>query len=442
MPSLVLPDFRELSERWQAILGRLEVETNPHTYRTCLDGAKVLRLEDGVMLVEAKNSFICDYVNDHLAIVLRRAVHAVLGEEVPVRFVPFGSVGSGGSVESAGTAMPVAARTHSRHGIIVGQVNADFTFHRYYIAEANRLAAECCRAVCDLEGSHFSPIVIYGPPGLGKTHLLHAVAGEVARQGDAVACLSAEQFTNGYLTALRGGTVADFQNTVRNVRLLVVDDLQYLSGTKKGTQDELVHTIDAVGNAGGSVVIASERHPLELDLPERLSSRLQAGITAPVMAFAGAERRTFVAHLAVEQKASLPTWAIDRIAGIEFPNVRALQGTINKAVALQRLNMLSQACLDAGITLSAVPPSLDARTVIEAVAGHFRLCSNDLVGKARNGHNPQARAVACALLHERGEQNATIAKLFNRNRSTIGPVIERGIQLLQAEPTLRRLAAG
>ena len=116
-----------------------------------------------------------------------------------------------------------------------------------------------------------NPVVIYGAPGMGKTHLLHALAARAAHEGRDVACLSAEQFANRYLAALRGGndSTAEFQAELRSTSLLIIDDLQYLAG-REGTLKELVHTMDAIINAGGDVVVASEVPPHAMGLLDRL----------------------------------------------------------------------------------------------------------------------------------------------------------------------------
>jgi chromosomal replication initiator protein len=186
MPGFAMSDARTLAEHWQAILGRLEVEVSPH-YRSLIEGTHCIRADDAGMVVEAKNGFVCDYLNNQVAIVVKRAVHAVIGEDIPVRFIPAG-------MGSATPGSPASAH----YGTLVGQLNADYTFDSYFIADANRIAASCCRALCDASGPRFSPIVIHGSPGLGKTHLLHAVAADLSRAGDSVACLTAEQYTTGF----------------------------------------------------------------------------------------------------------------------------------------------------------------------------------------------------------------------------------------------------
>src|SRR5262249_4585805 len=138
-----------------------------------------------------------------------------------------------------------------------------------------------------------------------------------------VACLSAEEFTNDYQQAMRERCARNFQERMRSVRLLVLDDLQYLAG-KQGTLDELVRTIEAITNDGGVVAVASEQDPKTMDLPDRLRSRLCSGVRLPMAPLGARDRMALVRQLLQEFGCELPEWAIERIAGVATTSVREL----------------------------------------------------------------------------------------------------------------------
>jgi chromosomal replication initiator protein len=308
------------------------------------------------------------------------------------------------------------------------------------------VAFESCTALVETADLRISPVVVFGAPGMGKTHLLHALACRAAAIGRRVVCLHAEEFTTRYLTAIRGGEMEEFQATVRAADLLLIDDLQYLTG-KKGTLDELVHTIDAVTNNGGHVVVASERHPFDLELPDRLSSRLAAGLVTRIEPFRLAERREFIEHLARQLRVALPSWAIERIAGCEVPSTRVLQGAVHAAVALARGERLSLARLDAELTRLSLaelsPCGFDDRTLLEVIARHFETTFDELAGRSRAAAVASARAVAVSALKGRGRSLSEIAAVLGkRDRSTISQLQARGRQLLEREPALRERLAG
>ncbi|MBI5948895.1 MAG: ATP-binding protein [Chloroflexi bacterium] len=422
-----------LAHAWQAVLGRLEVELTSQNFDTWLRETRALRMEETTLVVEAKSAFACDWLNRQLATVVRRAVSHVLESEPEVLFVPRRVDGASAAL-FAPCAAPAPAST------VVGCVKKTHTFESYLRADGNGLAVDRCLSLFDPAGFPMSPIVIYGSPGMGKTHLLHAAALQAANAGWPVACLSAEEFATRYLGSLRRGAIDDFQASVRNVRLFVLDDLQYLAG-KKGTLDELVHTIDYVTNTGGHVVIASEQHPADMGLPERLESRLSSGVVTRIEPFGAADRRAFIERRAREARAALPSWAIERIGGLNALSVRALQGAVNNAITLQWGGQLDMRRLDAELTRVAVSEVMGGcpdTEVIETVARHFQLTRDDVTGTSRKPAATAARATAAAALRERGRSNSEVgAVLGNRDRTTIPALAERGQQLLAADPNLR-----
>jgi chromosomal replication initiator protein len=281
---------------------------------------------------------------------------------------------------------------------------------------------------------------------MGKTHLLHAAACEASGRGWEVACLTGEQFTNAYVGALRRKEMEAFQAAVRGVRLLVIDDLQYFEG-KPGTLDELVHCIDEVRHAGGVIGVGSERDPAKMALPDRLKSRLGEGVRARITPFTYAERMAFVGRRAAEMRVDLPRWAVERVAGIEAPCVRALQGFVKAATVLARSGRLEMGELDAALTYSAAqemaPAASGERALIEAIAAHFETTFDELVGRSAGATLQKARAVVVAALHERGKSFSQIgAALDGRDRSSVHGLVKRGREALAEDGRLReRLAA-
>lgn len=433
---------RELGEAWQAILGRLQVELSAHNFNTWLRGTRALKFDGPRLLIEARTALSCEWLNIKLAATVERAAALQLGHTLEVEFVPRGS-------QAAGFAAPTGDDAEPRQAAgtpILGKVNCAYTFERYLPAEGNLLAFESCSALVEPDEVRISPVVIFGAPGMGKTHLLHALACRAAAMGKRVACLHAEEFTTRYLTAIRRGEMEDFQSSIRAADLLLIDDLQYLTG-KKGTLDELVHTIDAVTNGGGHIVVASERHPFDLDLPERLSSRLAAGVVTRIEPFRLRERKLFIEHLARQLRVALPLWAAERIAGCEVPSIRVLQGAVHAAVTLSRSGRLDLARLDAELTrLSAAeltPCGFDDRALLDIIAHHFETTFDELAGRSRAAAVASARAVAVFALKERGRSLSEIAAVLGkRDRSTISQLQVRGRDVLAREADLRERLAG
>ena len=435
-----MPDGRELSRRWQAVLGRLELELNRHNFATWLAGTRARSFDGTTLVIEARSAMACEWLDLRLRVVIERAASHTFGAELVTAFVIAGE-----SSEPAQRPSSVAPATHRTAALVVGQVNCALTFEDYLPTAGNQLALESCRALVAPEADAASPVVLYGAPGMGKSHLLHALACQVRDAGRRVACLGAEEFANRYIAAVKSKSIEDFHAVIRTVDLLIIDDLQAIAG-KRGTQEELVHTMDAVGNAGGHVVVASEKHPFELGLLERLESRLAAGITAKVTAFQSEERRAFVEHVARRKRAALPGWAIERLAATNAPSVRALLGFINAAIALERSQKLDIRTLDgsfAGVTVLERSASTAESDILERVGRYFGIAIEDLTGRSRSPRLNDARAAAIAGLKERGYSLPRLATVFDgRDKSTISVLATRGRALLDEHEVLRHLLAG
>lgn len=444
MPGASLPDPRELGRTWQAVLGHLQLELNRSSFQAWLCGTRPVAIERGCLLVETPNAIHVDWMNSRFSTTVRRALAAVQDEPLEVRFVPRGTgaaPASGAAVQLPPPVDPARAGT-----LTAGRVDARLTLDCYHTSPANQVAYDACAAILESPAAAPSPVAIWGAPGLGKTHLLHGLALRALDAGWSTACISAEAFTSAFQDALRARDVTAFKASLRDVRLLIVDDLQYFAG-KRATQEELGHTIDAVMHNGGHVVVAGELHPMALNLAERLATRLGSGITTRIEAFQAPDRRAFVESLIRDARASLPPWAIDRLAAPANLSIRLLRGAVATALARQRSGLLDPARLDGDLAaIELRDQSTSARTpadILAVVAAHFGTTTDQLAGRSRNATVASARAVAAAALKDQGLSLAEVAVVLGgRNRTTLSPVVQRGRQLLAVDDVLRARLAG
>ncbi len=435
-------DARELARGWQAVLGRLELELNPYNITTWLAPARARSFDGAVLTLEARSAMACEYLDRRLRVVIERAAAHVFGTTVTLALVAAGERAPEDFDAAVARGAPASGT------LAIGAVNCSLPFKDYPAAEGNRLAYQACIALVEpAEELVTSPVVLFGSPGMGKTHLLHALACRAKDMGRRVACLSAEEFTNRFQGALRARRADEFQDQVRTVDLLIVDDLQYIAG-KTATQVELVCTMDAVSNTGGHIVVASERHPFELGLIDRLESRLSAGIITRVDPFEWQERRAFVEHVARRKRGGLPAWAIDRLAAVNAPSVRVLLGCVNAAMALERAQKLDMRGLDASLAGVTVLESAQAATggeqdLLDRIARYFAIATEDLVGRSRSPRFNDARAVAAAALQKRGYSLPRIAAILSgRDKSTVSTLASRGRAMIEEQDILRHLLAG
>lgn len=425
---------RDPSRLWHAVLGRLQFEVSPANFETWLRPTKPVGFDGASLTVEASSSFAAVHLSDGLGVVVGRVVDELFGPGLAVRFVPRQAETGSNAGRTLLSTVPVA-----------GAINPAYRFETFHPGEGNRAAFGACQALAG-EGVGLSPLVIWGGSGMGKSHLLHAAAAAACARGWRVGCLGAEEFTTLYMSAVRRESIEDFQRLVRGVRLLAVDDIQYFAG-KRGTVDEFIHTMDAVANAGGAVVVASDVHPSQLPVPDRLRSRLAAGFATEMLGLAREERLAFVVMVASDLRTPLPGWALERIAGIEATATRPLRGAVCAAVGLQRAGLLEPRRLDAELVRVvggfAQRSLLSDRDLLAAIAEHFGVGLDDLAGRSRQGRVRDARAAAVAGLKARGLSLAQVAAMLgNRDRSTVSGLADRGRQLFETTPALRQLLAG
>lgn len=422
-PAATSSQPQHLSRSWRAILGCLEVQLNPNTFAAWLKGAEPRTFDGRTLTIATPNDIARDWLDTRLRPAIQRAVAQVFGDvEVVI-------VGPG-----------IPATPPPQCGPILGTTNPALTFDAYQPSEGNLLALATMRDLAAAIPGSPSPIVIYGPPGLGKTHLLHAAATEASRAGRAVACLDAATFTTRFVEDVRGRGTGDFHDAIRQVDLLLLDDLQQLAG-RRATQEAFAGALDAVMHRGGHVAVASEQHPFDLDLLDRLASRLAQGIVTRIEPFDAQARRAFIERTARNHRTSLPVWAVERLAASPVPSVRLLLGAVNQAIALQRLGRLDIARLDEAVARIAIVEAAGAEptaSLLERLAQRFGVELAALTGRSRDARATEARAVAAALLQEQGLSLAGIGNLLGgRDKSTVSNLARRGQALLAQQPNLR-----
>lgn len=426
-----------LSSDWSAVLGHLQLEMNGAAWETWLKGTRFVGIEGDVAIIEAASSFHRVNLEERLHLIVLRALQKQRPGIADVQFIDPGFV-------EATPASATPATQASQPRSLVGSLNSLFTLDRYLGVRGNQVARTTCLGVVTGAAEGVSTVVIFAPPGLGKTHLLHGVGHAALQCGMRVASLTGEQFANHYVGAIRADSVSDFHAAVREVDLLILDDLQYLAG-KPGTQKELQNTLDAVINRGGRVLMASDCPPFELGFMDRLQSRLAQGVVTTIDLFGREDRARFVSEIARRNNCSLPTWALERIAAAPAQSVRVLQGTVNNAIALERNGMLDLASLDAAIGYNILVTAATNRTpreLIDAVAKHFASSYEEIIGRGRQLHTRNARAVVVALLRKRGMTQPQVAKVLgDRDRTSIRDMEKTGAKLLAEDPALQRFSA-
>ena len=272
----------------------------------------------------------------------------------------------------------------------------------------------------------YNPLFLYSGAGLGKTHLLQAIGRICAQRGMSVLYVTSEQFTNEFITAIRNRTTEDFRKRYRSVQMLLVDDVQFLSG-KEQTHEGFFHTFNDLHNSGNQVVVSSDRPPRALPLmEERLRSRFEWGLIADIQPPDLETRMAILASKADEMHVGLDEPVLELIAKRVQRNVRELEGSLNRMVAHAQLMSVDITLETTERLLNDVAPelsraSIDPQRILSEVAGYFGIEVDDLLSRSRKRTVSVPRQVAMYLLiHEIGLPPTQVGRLLGgRDHSTV-----------------------
>ncbi|MFL5816373.1 MAG: chromosomal replication initiator protein DnaA [Conexibacter sp.] len=442
-----------LEHTWSQIQAELRRAVTDSTYHLWLAPLRARAIEGETLLVGAPEE-IRTWVADRFARVLQTCAASVLGEAATVAIVPLDAPLPGAAPEPpSGPAHRYPAGPPLPSGQPSDVFNPKYTFDQYVIGDGNRLAHAAALAVAELPGQAYNPLFLYGPPGLGKTHLLHAIANYVNDYGDgmAVRYTTLEAFTGEFVGALKSSSVESFKRRYRDTDILLIDDVQFLEGKAK-IEEEFFHTFNALYETGSQLVVTCDRMPGDMNaLADRLRERFESGLVADLRPPDLATRMTILRKRAHHDGLRLDDPdAIVPIAERVTTNVRALQGALIRVVAFHSLTgrpidrSLVTHVLD-GLYPDGIAPGGGRATSVEeiqaATCERLGITPEVLSSADRSARVAWARQVAMYLSRELTDATLpAIGRAFGgRNHSTVLHACRRTLERIAADAEAHEL---
>lgn len=396
-------------EVWKAVLGELQLQLPRPIFETWLKQTEGVSCDDQSLLVEVPTPFAVAWLERRMYQSIQKTLEKVSHRSLDVQFqVRNGAVQQTGDQPFANTLSETFGKDGSKLGTDErdfrrSYLNPKYTFGSFVVGPSNQLAYSAAQAVCETPGRGYNPLFIYSGVGLGKTHLLHAIGHVCASQGLSVLYATSEQFTNEFISAIRNRTTEEFRGRYRNVQVLLMDDVHFLSG-KEQTHEGFFHTFNDLHTSGNQLVISSDRPPKALALLEdRLRSRFEWGLIADIQPPDLETRMAILMSKAEQLRVVLPESIIELIAKRVQKNVRELEGSLNRIVAYSQLmnypiNLESTSRILDDLSSDTARHAIDPEQIIKAVSCKFKVSPGDILGRTRTQKIAQARQVAMYLL--------------------------------------------
>jgi chromosomal replication initiator protein len=463
----------QLAAQWARIRGRLQQEVGDVEYRAWLRQMTLAGLDGDEIALHLPTRFLRDWVREHYA---DRLTMLWLAENPAIRSVEIrvggGAPAGNGLAESLGpssephgnTSSPGTGSASNGRGTSRADERGDgrseprndtrpelttgldprFTFDGFVVGKPNEFAHACARRVAEQPASQgFNPLFLYGGVGLGKTHLMHAIAWEMLTRSNnaggrpiSVAYMSAERFMYRFIAAIRSQATIEFKDQLRGSDVLMIDDLQFLIG-KDNTQEEFFHTFNALVEAGKQIVVSADVSPSDLEgLEARLRTRLSHGMVADLHSTTYELRLSILDAKAVRAGVTVPPKVLEFLAHKITSNVRELEGALNRLVAHANLFNRQVTLETTHEVLHDILKAHDRRLTIEEiqrkVAEHYNIRLTDMSSARRARAVARPRQVAMWLAKQLTQRSLPeIGRKFgNRDHTTVMHAVSRIAELM------------
>ena len=440
-----------VEQNWDQVLNKMKLEycSSNISYTTWIAPLTVYEVKDNTVYILVKLKASLEHIQDKYLLPFKVCIAEVTGTEYEVEFV---------------TDSPKVIKEKKESSVQKTRVNAiyekanlnpKYTFDTFVVGSNNNFAHAASLAVAESPGEIYNPLFLYGGVGLGKTHLMHSVAHYILEHDPSkkVLYVTSETFTNELIDALKVGkngnelAMTTFREKYRNNDVLLIDDIQFIIG-KESTQEEFFHTFNHLHVSGKQIIISSDKPPKDIEtLEARLRTRFEWGLIADISS-PNYETRMAILQKKIEldhlEKYNIPNDVLEYIATNVKTNIRELEGSLNKLIALYKLN--NTGSIDIALAAEALKDIISSdnrrevtpELILDIVSEHFGVSISDLKGNKRNAEIVFPRQIAMYLIRNMTETSlkAVGVILGGKDHSTIKHGIEKIENELKADETL------
>ena len=422
--------MNSVADVWQNVLLQLKRDLSETTIATWFDELSAVDIKGNTFILYCPNDFKKGYIESLFQKNIKAVLHDIFSTDFEIQILD----NDGYAAFNGGAAKKQNDRFTSD----------EFSFETFVVGPSNKLAHAASKAVAEHPAQNYNPLLIYGDSGLGKTHLIYAIANVIRRNdpNSKIAYVKGDDFTNELVDAIREGKTAEMREKYRQADLLLVDDIQFIAG-KKQTQEEFFHTFNTLYESGRQIVLTSDRPPSEMtQLEDRLRTRFEWGLLVDVAPPDFETRLAIVKNKAALLGMDLPDKISAYIAENVTANVRQLEGTINKILAYKDLlgneadeETVTRAMQDILKRSSEYIPTPEA--ILEFISKYYSVDVNLIKGQQRVREAVGPRQIAMYLIRSMTNLSVVeIGKIFdNRDHSTVLYSIQQVEKKMKQDPS-------
>ncbi|MDY3019917.1 MAG: chromosomal replication initiator protein DnaA [Oscillospiraceae bacterium] len=417
------------AEIWTRVLKLMEGDLTATTLSTWFDDAEALSLDEDSFVLYTPSNFKRDIIISRYRSAIQKALRELFSADFDVKVL--------GEGEKESLSKP-------KDNVFLPGTE-EYTFDKFVVGSSNKFAYAAARSVADEPAKSYNPLFIYGESGLGKTHLLYAIAHSIHEKYPdyRIVYIKGDSFTNELIAAIREGRNQEFREKFRSADIFLMDDVQFIAG-RESTQEEMFHTFNTLYEAGRQIVFTADRPPKEmLRLDDRLKTRFEWGLPVDVQPPDYETRVAIIKNKAIRRGMNLPDPVLRYIADNITANVRQIEGTVNKILAFQELmgeqvdvDTVTRAVRDMFKDKTEFLPSADV--IIEEVGKFYNIEAQDIRGQARNKDTVLARQIA--MYEIRRMTNLSLKEVGRefdgRDHTTVMHSIERIERLTKQSPEM------